>query len=571
MDEVGASDAGDGDGAAGGNGGDPSSARRRPLGRARGLGPAAFRFAPPVAWTIMALYLGTLLVYSVLMPTFRAPDEPLHADLAHRVAEDRTYPAWDEADTSPGIMRALGLTHFHIPRSSAHLLAEEAPSRGERPALEDIDAPADAVGINQLSQHPPLYYVAAGGTEWAVELVAGDLPFDREVWVYRLVSIAFVAPLPLVIWRIGKHLGLPSPVTLAAMLMPLAVPQLTHIGSAVNNDSLLLLAFWASTPVIVRLGRGDLATRTALLAGFLTGVGAFTKLMALALPVWVAAALLLTLRRDGRERLGEVVRAGAIYGAAAFVVGGWWWLRNLILYRELAPSRFSQILPPMADFEVDPGEFVQRWAYATTRRFWGDFGLFDTHIPAIAFGTATFIVLAGIAACLLRRDRVADTPIGDRLLLAGPLVLLVGGQFANAFRAYQTSGHFPGLQGRYWFGALAATAVVVALGLANLAGPVLRRLPLLMLAFAGAMQLVGIRTIVYHYWGAASTPFSERLDAITAWSTFPTPVLAAGAIAVALIALATATQLALLPHPSPSDAPSPPSDPGSPAPTPAPA
>jgi len=517
-------------------------------GRARRLVAAAFRFAPPAAWTITGLYVGTLLVWSVLMPTFRAPDEALHADLAHRVSEDQSYPAWDEADTSPGVLRALSLVKYHIPRSSSHLLASEALPRGERPSFEDIDAPSDSVAINQIAQHPPLYYLATGTAEWTVERLTGDLPFDREVWVYRLVSIAFVAPLPLVIWRIGKHLGLPAPVSLAAMLMPLAVPQFTHIGSAVNNDSLLLLAFWASTPVIVRLGRGDLATRTALLAGFLTGVGAFTKLMALALPVWVAAALLVALRRGGRERLGEVVRAGAIYGGTAFVVGGWWWLRNLILYRELAPSRFGQILPPLQNFDVDPGEFLQRWGYTTTRRFWGDFGLFDTHLPAIAFGTATLIVVAAIAVCLLRRDRVAGIPVGDRLLLAGPLVLLVGGQFVSAFRAYQTSGHFPGLQGRYWFGALAATAVVVALGLANVVGPLLRRLPLMMLVFAGAMQLAGIRTVMYHFWGAASTPFSERLDALTAWSTFPTWALAAGAIAVVLVGLATATQLALLPR-----------------------
>ena len=517
----------------------------------RRLADRARSFAPPVVWCITALYLCVLLGYSVLMPTYRAPDEPHHVDLAHRLSESWHYPAWDEADITPGIQRSLNLVDYHIPRSSAHLRPEEALPRDERPTIEELDRPPIPTSINQNSQHPPLYYLVAGTADRTAELIiGGDLTYDAEVWVYRLVSILLVTTVPLIIWRIGRVLDLPEPVGVAASLIPLAVPQFTHIGSAANNDSLLLLAFWLSTPVIIRIGRGDLSRRTALLAGALTGVGALTKLMALVLPVWVGAALLVALRRRGRVVLPEAVRAGAWYGLAAFVVGGWWWLRNLVLYGELAPSRFSQLLAPLEQYDVDPGKFLQTWAYTTTRRFWGDFGLFDTHLPAIAFGTATAVVLVGLGFALLRRDRVAGTPIGDRLLLAGPLVLLVGGQFANSFRAYQTYGRFPGLQGRYWFGALAATAVVVALGLANMARPLIRWLPLLVLAGAGAMQLVAVRTILLHYWAPDGTPLLTRLDTAATWSPFPGPVLAFGAVVAGVVALAAAVQVTLMRSPA---------------------
>lgn len=530
-------------------GGEPRPALRPHRRLLTGLG----ELAPPVVWAVTGLYLCVLLAYSVLLPTYRAPDEPHHTDLAHHMSENWDYPAWDEADLDPGVQRSLNLVRYHIPRNSAHLLPEEALPRDERPSIEDLDAPGIPTSINQISQHPPLYYVIAGNADRAVELVVGrDLSYDTEVWLYRVVSLLLVAGAPLIIWRIGRILGLPTPVGVAATLFPLAVPQFTHIGSAVNNDSLLLLAFWLSTPVVLRLARGDLSRRTALLAGALTGVGALTKLMALVLPAWVAVALLIAWRRGGRSAFPTVLRAGAWYGLAAMVVGGWWWVRNIVLYQELAPSRFSQILKPHEEFDVDAGRFLQTWAYSTTRRFWGDFGLFDTHLPSIAFGTATVVALVGIGFALLRRDRVAGTAIGDRLLLAGPLLLLVGGQFVTAFRAYQTSGHLPGLQGRYWFGALAAISVVVALGLANLARPLVRYLPLLFLAGAGAMQAVGALTVLRHFWAPDGTPLLTRLDTAVTWSPIPGPIVAAGAAAATLVALTTlALNVAVARHPTP--------------------
>lgn len=488
------------------------------------------RRIPPVVWSIVALHLTLLLFYSVVMPTYRAPDEPQHVDLAHEFSEELRYPAWDARDTGVGVLNSLNIVRFH--QQSKNLESTAAPHKDDRPSIDELDEATRPRAINQLSQHPPLYYAVSGLFVRGIELVTGDPigAFDVEAWFYRLASILMVASLPLIIWTTGRRLGLPSHVAIAATLIPLAIPEYLHIGSSANNDTLLMLFFWLLTPLVLRLARGDLAPRTALLAGLVSGAGLYTKGFALMMPAWVLGALVLALLRGGRAQLTRVVSAGAIYGLVAVVTGGWWWIVNLVRYGRLMPNRMSDLVAPVESDVRDLGEFVRTWGSITTRRFWGDFGRFDVHIPSLAVGLATAIVLLGLLAACVGRDRIARSPVGDRLLLAAPLVLLVIFQFIAAWRAYLDLGRMPGLQGRYWFGALAALAVVVALGLARVLGRFARWLPLALLAAAAVMNLVAAEAILGFYWGAPSSDLSSRVRAVVAWAPFQGEVLVAGAV-----------------------------------------
>jgi small subunit ribosomal protein S36 len=498
------------------------------------------RRVPPLVWLITGTYLTALLAYSFLMPTYRAPDEPLHVDLNHLFAEDLRYPAWDDRDTGPEIQRSLGMVRFG--RRSLHLTEQEALPKDERPSYEQMAEPPKATGVNQIPQHPPLYYVVSGGAERAVETMFGgnDPSWDMEVWFYRLVSIAFVAPLPLIIWSTARRLGAPDAVGAAACLVPLAIPQLTHIGSSVNNDNPMMLAFWLLTPLTLRVAGGDVRPRTAALAGVISGVGLLSKGFALVLPLWVAAALLLAWRRAGRDATRRVVTAGLTYGGVTFAVGGWWWVRNLVRYGEISPSRFEKMVANTGNDEVDLWGFVRSWAYTTTRRFWGDFGWYDgAYVPAVAFGLLTAAVLVGIAIACTRRDRVAHSVLSDRLLLAAPLLLLVATQFAFAFRGYLLTSRLPGMQGRYWFGAVAGMAVVAVLGWANLAPRFQRLLPIGVLVSAVAMQATAVRAIVNQYWGAPGSAVADRFRAIVAWAPLPGEIIAAGTVLGALVVVTT--------------------------------
>ena len=166
--------------------------------------------------------------------------------------------------------------------------------------------------------------------------------------------------------------------------------------------------------------------------------------------------------------------------------------------------------------------------------------------------------IVGLVVACARRDRVAGSPIANRLLLAAPIILLVVLQFTLALRAYVLLGRMPGLQGRYWFGALAALAVIVALGLANLLRRGTRWLPLAVLTGAAAMNVLAVKTILGFYWGAPGSAITSRVRAAVAWAPLQGEVLVVGAAVGAVIAVVTLGHLvaiALRPAAAPPNGP----------------
>jgi small subunit ribosomal protein S36 len=500
-----------------------------------------FGRVPRLVWCITALYFVALVVYSIVVPAYRAPDEPHHVDLTHLLSEELTYPDWDDRRMSAEVLVSNSQVEFSGPRSG-HLTAGEAPPRGSRLSFEELGEGRSSGGLNHIAQHPPLYYMLAGGVERAVEVVAGDLSFDVELWLYRLVSVLLVTPVPLIVWWITQQLRLPRAMAVAATLVPLGVPQFLHIGSAVNNDSLLLLTFWLSTALVIRFAQGHLGPRTALLAGAVAGAGLLTKGFALVLPLYGLAGIAVAVLRDpGRRRSGLL--AAATYTGTAFVVGGWWWVKNMIRFGELNPSVYYEEVPILDDVEVDLGRFFSAWAQRTTLRFWGSFGWFDVDLPTVLVNVATTLVLVGLIMGCVRRDRVGGAPLGERLLLASPLVLLVATQFGFALWNYALTGQFPGMQGRYWFGALAGMAVVVVAGYSNLLRGHIRALPLVVLVGVLVTNGVALSRLLRFYWGPRDASFSDRLQAVVDWAPLPAGVLGLGLVLGVLVLLAVTGQL----------------------------
>ena len=480
--------------------------------------------------------------YSILLPTYRAPDEPLHIDLAHHWSVDFSYPAWDQRETGLDILNSLRLVRFA--GRAAHLTTDEAPPKDERPSYEQLARIPAAQGANHLPQHPPLYYIVAGTAERAAEVVIGDPDFTFETWFYRLVSIAMVAPLPFAIWKAGRVIGLPDPVTVAAMLVPLAIPQYVHIGASVNNDNLQFLTTWLMAPLVLRVADGDLGRRLMITAGVVTGVGLMAKAFTFVIPAWMALALGLALLRQGRAALPAVVRAGLVYSVPTMLIGGWWWVRNMILYGSLMPTRYFDIVDPVPREELDIVDYMRTWWSATIGRFWGDFGYYDTRIPRLAVTLATTVVIVALLVAIIGRDRVAQTRLGDRLLLFVPLPLLMAMQLQTALGTYLDIGQYAALQGRYWFGAIAPLCVLIGLGLAKLVGTRGRRwLPIGVLVAVGVMQFLAIDAIFSFYWGAAGAPYADRLRAMIAWAPLPGEVIAVATVVAAVVGVLAVIQI----------------------------
>ena len=66
----------------------------------------------PVAWTATAIFLALMVLWSVVTPNFRNPDEPQHVNSVLRLAEGGGWPAPGEAFVMPEVLRAKTLTGF---------------------------------------------------------------------------------------------------------------------------------------------------------------------------------------------------------------------------------------------------------------------------------------------------------------------------------------------------------------------------------------------------------------------------------------------------------------------------
>lgn len=512
-----------------------SSARARP----------ALRTATPVAvWLLCVVQLLAALAWSVTVPILRAPDEPAHVDLARHVASGAGYPDPGDKRVSAEMLAAGRVARFSAepaarPDRDVRFRAGDAIPRRARPsfaALAGSDAPSRVP--NQMSQHPPLYYAAAAGV---LALAPETAPYDVQVWLLRALGALIVAPLPWLAWAAARWLVADQRAALAAATMPLTIPMLAHIGAAAGNDGLLAMLGGVFAVGLARLAAGDPTWRTGLVLGLSAGLGLLVKAFALswlvALPVAVVVAV-----RSGRVRPPPAAWCGGLAAALAGLVGGWWYVRNLV--------RFGGVQPTLGPFpEVVDGPDVGEWlVLAASRlplRFWGQFGWVEVALPWPVVWLATAGVVVAVVAALAARRAPAVGFRGPGTALLTPLVATAAVVLIGAARLYAVSEAPVGLQGRYLYGGVAGLAVVAGVGSAALAGRWARWLPVGLLGVATALHLLGGWLSLRHWWGPADpgTPVAA-LRSLLAWSPVPPSSVAGLGLVSVLSVLAAGVALA---------------------------
>lgn len=463
-----------------------------------------------VVIAVVVCFLGALLTAATLYPTYRAPDEPAHVDQVRAIADTWSIPDVGERRLSRQVVDSYPLVGYlsGVPGEAPPLVAGDAPPRGSRPAFADVAPDEPTTLANQMAQHPPFYYLLAAGWLRLLDAI-GPVAFDLEVWWLRLLGVLVVAPLPWLAARTTRHLGTRPSVAAGAAVGCLAVPMLVHIASSVNNDVLLVSLSGVATLHAAALAAGDLRPRRAAWLGLAVGSALLTKLFALALLPLVAGAVVVAWSRDRRSR--KAVVAGAVSAIVALAVGGWWWVRNLLVHGTIQPSGVPGP-PPPDGFVADAAWWVPFALGRLVRRWWIEPDTVARTTPVLVV-IATLVALALLALALHRRARVARRDVA--LLLApatGCLAIVVVG----AWRAYARTGIPFALHGRYLYPGLVGLAVVAAVG----AAVVLRhRAPATVLAGAAVLQLTAAWWVLTFYWGVpdATAPLAS-LRAWLAWS-----------------------------------------------------
>ncbi len=492
---------------------------------------------PWAVWGTTALFGLLLALWSTFAPLGRAPDEPAHADLLDHIARGGSYPDFDGRQTSTAMISAFV---DYVPGLEGDWLTpESAPPPADRRTFDEYGGAAASGYGNQMPQHPPLYYLAIGTALRVERAVSPDShpPLDREWNIVRLMNAALVLPVPVLTWIDARRLRASATVATTAAIVPLAVPQLFHIGASINNDNLLILLSAVVAVLVAGVLGGDRCPTRAALLGTIAGLALLTKSFAFVLLPWIALAYGYQVW-NARDHWRQSIQCFLIAGVAMIGVGGWWPGRNVVRHDGPFPSILTPVVEGPPGAVPGPIDWSRQFVSNVVQRFWGDFGYFEAPMtqPLVIIATVTVAATAMLAFASAPRRRRPDTTRPTRGQLAVfaalfPLLLAL-----VAYVAYDqrfAGGRTPFMQGRYLFAAIVPFALVVAVGLVRVLG---RWSPVTMLSAALLMQLDATRVGLRAWWAEPDASVARSLDALVRWS--PWPVVVTYAVAISVLACA---------------------------------
>ncbi|SNQ47323.1 conserved membrane hypothetical protein [Frankia canadensis] len=539
--------------------------------------PRRLRRAPLLLVLITAAHLAMLLSYAFVYPTWTGYDEAQHVDMVYGLQHGAGWPAPGEKMISTGVAAASDdfdrgryqdMFQSGGKRRGAAPFAEIDPTpRGARASFDALGGPKpvdDGRLSNQMVQHPPVIY-AVGAALLDVLPGSQDWSYDRQVFVLRLLNILVVGPLPLLGWLAARRFGLGEPAALAAAALPLAVPGLTRVGATFNNDGILMLTTGALTVVLAGVLRGDLRARTGAWAGLWFGLALLSKAFALTLPFMIVGAYLVGWWRSRQTAAGggraRAMWAGmrslpwlpaALAVGLGIVVGGWWWVRNYLMYGAVQPNGWATDPPRREPLLLPDSFWTWFWYFVRTMisRFWGGLGMFEPpQLAPVAIVLAT-VVVGGLCVMALAGGRRRLGRARWLMAAAGVVVLLLPVAFAylsvgqRSWADYQLYTRGIAVQGRYLYLGMVGLGVVVGSGLCQALRGRERLAPVVILAGALLMQGAALLAICSYYWlprQVAYTPARtwQVVSGIARWAPFPIGVTVAVFVLAAALFVAS--------------------------------
>ncbi|WP_188042991.1 DUF2142 domain-containing protein [Changpingibacter yushuensis] len=409
-------------------------------------------------------------VWAVATPSFRGPDEIQHFNSILRVATTGDWPDPGGATIDSQVVIAIHEAGFMAGDPDFFAIANKSPLRGGMGEFAGYATPYQFATItphldrtvidygtteptnltDQMTQHPPLYYMVVGGV--IKTLGALDWTWDRQLLLARIVSILMTAPIVPALIFTARRVGLSRRTSLVTGVLAFIVPQLVFVTSVVTNDALAIGAGALTIAACAAGMFGKGSWRAVICAGLALGLGLWSKGTFLPFGLVVGLAFVLN-RQAGSARMRWL--KGISAGLIGVVTGGFWWIRNLVTFGTLQPSGLSR-------HSVEEGTDFVKFLRQAFRLFvdssWGEFGWLEWWLraPVIA-------VLAGVTALLLIISLAKGPDLLKKLNLLGFYFLVGIVLLVQAWSAFQETGYTQGIQGRYLFPGIVGMLVVAAL------------------------------------------------------------------------------------------------------------
>ena len=397
---------------------------------------------------IAITYFALSIAYSLATPLNEGPDEIWHYLYVRHIAEGKGLPIQDprgygvmmsqhEASQAPLYYLVSGLLTSWI--------------RTTNPVSAFVENPQASIGHRSTVDNKNRFVHPA-----SEDYLFADNPLAQRI--ARLVSAMFGS---LTVWFTGLIALKLRPTNLAFASLAAGLvafnPQFIFTGATVTNDSSVAFAGSLLLFCIVGLWNDPTSRRWTLALGASVGVAFLTKFSSsAAIPlVGLVLAAIAWRRRDWRLFLTQ----SAIITLAVLAISGWWWIRSLVLYGDLAP--IGVLEHSAFRHSASIGEIVSGFE-GLLLSYWGIFGWFNLSAPDYVhrlFNLYMVLAAVGFAVAAIRHG--IRRPAGPWLAIAGWSALFLGGLIR-----YRIS--YAVFQGRLLFGAISSNSLLLAAGLYGL-------------------------------------------------------------------------------------------------------
>lgn len=413
------------------------------------------------------------LIYTVTVPVFEAPDEPWHFNYVRYVAQGHGLPsmlnndsgAYQEVGQPPLYYLIAGLVTAPVPTDDLRGLALHNPGFG-------YQAPGTVNDNKNLMAHSEREAFPWRGAALAIHLA-------------RLVSLVFGVLTVFATWLLARQVCPDSNlIPLATAAVVALTPQFVFASSVASNDSSAAALSTCTLWAIARMMRLGVTLRRAALTGLLVGVASLTKTSTILLGGFAVAAILIApnpfilgpqgpndpvdtkrllsaLKMTWKTRLRDV----GVLIVFALAMGGWWYARNALLYRDPLGLGVHLTTPWARPAQISIADVLPSLPLAY-RSFWGAFGWGNVEMSPVIYWAIAAVLIAAIVGWLragVRLDLCRPQPAA--LLMCA---LWCGAVFVSFLRWNQ---QVEAPHGRLLFPVLGSFALLLVVGLARLAEP----------------------------------------------------------------------------------------------------
>lgn len=450
--------------------------------------------------TIATIFLIFGMCYHYYTPLWNPPDEERHFAYCEYIAQHRTLPA---PKFTEGEINITQVIHPPLYYAIASLLYRDG-----RGVIQEAISFNNDPGIVAII-HPPgkNTYPYAGKVRAAhlMRFFSLALSAITVCSIYLLVLVIFP----------GETMLASASALFAAMN-----PQFLHIAASVSNENLSSVLSTIYLFALLRYLHSPGTAGHHVVTGVLLGCMLLSKLSTMFyLPL--TAVIMVWVFIQNKKKLWASL---AVIFCTAFLIAGWWYVRNWALTGDPLLSKFLTTTQPWA-VRYSPLSFsdISVILSNTFTSFFGNLGAFQIPLPKMYLFLYGALMAGGIAGLALLPKRRKLIPFQRRALIVLFFTLMGGaGTFVSLNLKYIGT-----YMGRYFFPVLAPIAIGTMVGLDSLSPLRWRQTVLTLISL-----LLIILNAAILWWvlkpAYASTDLVEGVD--QPLFSYPTPELGASVI-----------------------------------------